>query len=306
MSIVLVIPDRKLTQLVTELQQHLPDVPIEVWPEVKDPSAVTFAVVWRQPSGSLQQFPNLKALQSFGAGVDNILADPLLPSLPLARIVDPDLSASMVQYLDSAMHFYRSRFDQFLSAQQQQRWYPKSRRNLASVTVLGLGELGRAAALHFASQGMQVSGWSFSQKTIAGIRCYAGSAELAEALADADVLICLLPLTAATTDLLNNQTLALCKPGVILINVARGAIIEDEALLAALRSGHVAGACLDVFRQEPLPPEHPYWHEPNVMVTPHISAVTNAKTAVAQIAANYLRVQQGQTMCNLIDRQRGY
>ncbi len=306
MSIVLVIPDRKLTQLVAELQLCLPDVEIEVWPDVKDAAAVTFAVVWRQPAGCLQQFPNLLALQSFGAGVDNILADPLLPPLPLARIVDPDLTASMVQYLESAMNFYRSRFDQFISAQQQQRWYPKSRRNLSSVTVLGLGELGLAAAMHFAAQGMQVSGWSFSRKSIPGIRCYAGVEELGAALAGSDVLICLLPLTAATTDLLNSQTLALCKPGVILINVARGAIIDDEALLAALRSGHVAGACLDVFRQEPLPPEHPYWHEPQVLVTPHISAVTNAKTAVAQIAANYLRVQQGLAMCNLIDRERGY
>lgn len=306
MSILLVIPDRKLTHLVAQLQQQLPDVPIVIWPDVPDVDAVVFAVVWRQPAGSLMQFKNLRALQSFGAGVDNVLLDPMLPKLPLARIVDPDLTASMIQYLDTALNFYRYRFDEYINAQQTQRWHPRSRRVLKTVTILGLGELGAAVAQHLHQQGWQVSGWSNSAKNIDGVTCYAGSAELPSALAEADVLICLLPLTSATTNLLNGETLALCRPGVIFINVARGAIVDDDALLAALRSGQVSAACLDVFRQEPLPAEHPYWHEKNVLITPHISAVTNAQTAVTQIVTNYQRSMAGLPMFNLIDQQRGY
>ena len=306
MSILLVIPDRKLTHLVAELQQQLPQVPIVVWPDVPDPDAISFAVVWRQPAGSLTLFNNLRVLQSFGAGVDNILVDPLLPKLPLARIVDPDLTASMIQYLDTALGFYRYRFDEYINAQQTQRWHPRSRRQLKAVTVLGLGELGAAVAMHLSQQGWQVSGWSNSAKHIDGVNCYAGLAELPIALAEADVLICLLPLTSATNNLLNSETLAFCRQGVIFINVARGAIVDDDALLAALQSGQVSAACLDVFRQEPLPAEHPYWQQPNVLVTPHISAVTNAQTAVTQIVENYKRCMASLPMFNLIDQQRGY
>ncbi len=306
MSILLVIPDRKLTHLVSEMQKQLPDVTIEIWPDVTDADAVTFAVVWRQPAGSLSAFKNLRALQSFGAGVDNILVDSQLPKLPLARIVDPDLTASMIQYLDTALSFYRFRFDEYINAQQVQRWHPRSRRLLQTVTILGLGELGAAVAQHLSQEGWQVSGWSNSAKNIPGVSCYTGLAELPKALAEADVLICLLPLTDATNNLLNAETLAFCRAGVIFINVARGAIVDDDALLAALASGQVSAACLDVFRQEPLPADHPYWQQPQVLVTPHISAVTNAQTAVTQIVTNYQRSIAGLPMFNLIDLQRGY
>ncbi len=306
MSILLVIPDRKLTHLVSEMQKQLPDVTIEIWPDVTDADAVTFAVVWRQPAGSLSAFKNLRALQSFGAGVDNILVDSQLPKLPLARIVDPDLTASMIQYLDTALSFYRFRFDEYINAQQVQRWHPRSRRLLQTVTILGLGELGASVAQHLTQDGWQVSGWSNSAKNIPGVSCYTGLAELPKALAEADVLICLLPLTDATNNLINAETLAFCRAGVIFINVARGAIVDDDALLAALASGQVSAACLDVFRQEPLPADHPYWQQPQVLVTPHISAVTNAQTAVTQIVTNYQRSIAGLPMFNLIDLQRGY
>lgn len=306
MSILLVIPDRKLTHLVSEMQKQLPDVTIDIWPDVTDADAVTFAVVWRQPTGSLSPFKNLRALQSFGAGVDNILVDSQLPKLPLARIVDPDLTASMIQYIDTALSFYRFRFDEYINAQQVQRWHPRSRRLLQTVTILGLGELGASVAQHLTQDGWQVSGWSNSAKSIPGVSCYTGLAELPKALAEADVLICLLPLTDATNNLLNAETLAFCRAGVIFINVARGAIVDDDALLAALASGQVSAACLDVFRQEPLPADHPYWQQPQVLVTPHISAVTNAQTAVTQIVTNYQRSIAGLPMFNLIDLQRGY
>ncbi len=307
MSIALIIPDRKLDGVVAALQQQLPDVAIEVWPQLHNPAAVDFAVLWKQPAGVVAALPNLKALQSFGAGVDSILSDSSLPAnLPLARIVDPHLTASMLQYLDTVLNYYRLRFDEFSNNQQQQLWKPRSPRKIQQICLLGLGELGAAAAQHFAALGYQVSGWAGSQRHISGVLCFAGAEQFAAAVKEADVLICLLPLTPATENLLNEARLQQLKTGAILINVARGAIVDDEALLAALRSGQLAAACLDVFRTEPLPAAHPFWNAPGVLLTPHISAVTNADTAVAQIAENYRRVQAGLPMVNQVDRTRGY
>lgn len=306
MSIALLIPDRKLDQLQQKLQQQLPGVTIEIWPEISKPEAVDFAVVWRQPANSLTTFPKLKALQSFGAGVDSILSDPGLPDVPLARIVDPDLTRSMLNYLHGVLLHYQLRFDQFAMQQQKQQWKARSPRKIQQLCVLGLGELGKAAALYFQALGYQLSGWSASPKQIAGVACYAGLNEFAKAVAEADVVICLLPLTAQTENLLNDQRLSQFKPGAILVNVARGAIVDDLALLQNLDSGQLGAACLDVFRTEPLPAEHPFWQHSAVLLTPHISAVTNADTAVLQIAENYRRVQAALPMFNLVDKQRGY
>ncbi len=306
MSIALIIPDRKLDAVVAALQQQLPDTPLQIWPELTDPAAVEFAVVWRQPPGALNNLPNLKALQSFGAGVDSILTDPTLPDLPLARIVDPHLTQSMLDYLQTVVSYYRLRFDEFGAQQRQCQWKPRSARKLQQICVLGLGELGAATAQHFARQGYKVTGWSARPKQLAEVNCFDGDSGFQSAVAGADVLICLLPLTAQTENLLNDERLSMCKRGAILVNVARGAVIDDDALLAALASGQLAAACLDVFRTEPLPAEHPFWQHEQLMLTPHISAVTNAQTAVAQIAENYRRVRCGQPMLNLTDRKRGY
>jgi glyoxylate/hydroxypyruvate reductase A len=307
MSIALIIPDRKLDAVAAALQQQLPDVSIEIWPDISQPAAVEFAVVWKQPAGSVASLPNLKALQSFGAGVDSILSDITLPaSLPLARIVDPHLTASMLEYLDTVVNYYRLRFDEFGNNQQQQVWKPRSPRKIRHLTVLGLGELGSAAARHFAGLGYSVRGWSGSLRQIDGVQCFAGDDQFADAVAEADLLICLLPLTPATENLLNEVRLAQLKTGAILVNVARGAIVDDEALLAALQTGQLAAACLDVFRIEPLPAQHRFWTTPGILLTPHISAVTNADTAVAQIAENYRRVQAGLPLMNQVDRTRGY
>ena len=306
MSIALVIPDRKLDQLQQKLQQQLPGVAIEIWPEVKEPAAVTMAVLWRHPPGCLDAMTQLKALQSFGAGVDNILIDKSLPNLPLARIVDPMLTQSMLQYLQGVVQHYQLRLDEFSLQQHQRVWKARSPRKIQHICVLGLGELGQAAARHFAGLGFAVSGWSASQKNLAEVQCFAGEAEFGQAVSNADLVICLLPLTAHTENLLNQQRLAQLKMGAILVNVARGAIVDDLALLQNLDSGHISAACLDVFRVEPLPPEHPFWQHPAILLTPHISAVTNADTAVTQIAENYRRSLAGLPLLNLVCQQRGY
>lgn len=306
MSLALIIPDRKLDDLQERLTQALPGTRIDIWPDIGSADEVEFAVVWKQPSDSLAQLPNLKAIQCFGAGVDAILADPTLPALPIARIVDSSLTDTMVRYLDGVLNHFRLRLDQFSSQQRQQLWKPKSPRQLSSICVLGLGELGGAAALHFSAAGYHVSGWGRTAKQMTGVKCYSGQAELAQAVADADVVICLLPLTAETDSLLDKMFFEQVKTGTIFINVARGAIVDDAALIAALDSGKVQAACLDVFRQEPLPAEHPFWLHPAILITPHVSAVTNVSTVVQQIAENYRRSQRGEMLLNPVDLSRGY
>jgi glyoxylate/hydroxypyruvate reductase len=306
MSLALIIPDRKLDDLQQRLQQALPDTTIEIWPDISAPEEVTFAVVWKQPENSLASLPNLKAIQCFGAGVDAILTDPTLPDLPIARIVDSHLTQTMVQYLDGVVSYYRLRLDLFRQQQQQQHWKPYSPRPLKHIAVLGLGELGTGAARHFAALGYQVSGWARTAKSLDNISCYRGEQGLAAAVAQADIIICLLPLTKETENLVNTDFFQQLKPGAILINVARGAIIDDNALLQALDTGLLQAACLDVFRQEPLPAAHSFWQHPAILLTPHISAVTNVSTAVAQIAENYRRATRGETLLNLVDVTKGY
>ena len=306
MSLALIIPDRKLDDLQQRLQVALPDTQIEIWPDLASVQDVSFSVVWKQPHGSLASLPNLKAIQCFGAGVDAILSDPTLPDLPIARIVDSHLTQSMLQYLDGIVSYYLLRLDLFCHQQQQQIWKPKSPRRIENITVLGLGELGRAAAQYFAQKGYQVCGWARTQKQLPDVSCYHGEAGLKAATAKADIIICLLPLTASTENMLNHAFFSALKAGAILVNVARGAMVDDAALLGALASGQLQAACLDVFRQEPLPPEHPFWTQPNILITPHISAVTNVDTAVAQIVENYQRSQRGDALLNLVDVTRGY
>lgn len=306
MSIALVIPDRKLDTLVEKLNALLPGVLIQQWPHYSAPEQVQMAVVWKQAPGSLAALSNLKSLQSFGAGVDSIVSDPTLPDVPLSRIVDPALASSMVNYLAGIVLHYQLRLDLFQRQQQQQVWKPKSPRAIKHICVLGLGELGQAAAQHFLQQGYQVSGWSRSKKQCSGVHCHAGNAGFNAAVADADLVICLVPLTSETQSFLNAERFAAFKPGAIFVNVARGALVDDAALVAALDSGQLEAACLDVFREEPLPATDPYWQHPAVLVTPHCSAVTNVDTAIHQIVENYQRTLNGLPLKHLVNRERGY
>jgi glyoxylate/hydroxypyruvate reductase A len=306
MSIALVIPDRKLDSLVEKLNTLLPGVLIQQWPNFSAPEQVQMAVVWKQPHGSLAALSNLKSLQSFGAGVDSIVSDPTLPDLPLSRIVDPALASSMVNYLAGIVLHYQLRLDLFQRQQQQLQWKPKSPRSIQQICILGLGELGQAAAQYFLQQGYQVSGWSRNLKQLDGVKCYAGEVGFQQAVSDADLVICLVPLTPDTCNFLNAERFSAFKPGAIFVNVARGGIVDDAALLAALDSGQLQAACLDVFREEPLPSSDPYWQHPAVLVTPHCSAVTNVDTAIHQIVENYQRTLNGLPLKHLVNRERGY
>ncbi|WP_413718009.1 2-hydroxyacid dehydrogenase [Silicimonas sp. MF1-12-2] len=272
-----------------------------------EPGSVDYIVY--APSSAVQDFrpyTRLKAVLNLWAGVENVVGNQTL-TVPLCRMVDPGMTEGMVEYCVGHALRHHLGMDQDILRTDAQ-WKPhvpplaRSRR----VTVLGLGELGREVALALGRMNFDVAGWSRSPKEIPGVECLSGDAGLNMALGRAEILILLLPLTSATRDLLNADRLALMPEGAFIINPGRGPLIDDEALLAALDSGRIAHATLDVFRVEPLPAEHAFWAHPKVTVTPHIASDTRAETAARVIAENIRRGEAGETFLHLVDRSAGY
>jgi glyoxylate/hydroxypyruvate reductase A len=270
---------------------------------------VKYAVVWRPPTGAIAKFPNLKAIVSVGAGIDHVLADSLLPQgIPIIRTVGDDLTQRMQEYV--ALHALRHHRDmpRQLQAQAEKDWHsivvPVAPKRI--VGVMGLGNLGSAAARVLSHIGFQVRGWSKSPKTLDGIATFAGDATLPQFLDGCEILVNLLPLTEATTEILNTRLFAGLAPGACVINCARGQHLVDEDLLAALASGQIKQATLDVFHQEPLPEDHPFWTHPAVTVTPHIASRIDAATGAHLIAENLKLFEATGTCPDVADAARGY
>ncbi|WP_275600418.1 2-hydroxyacid dehydrogenase [Paracoccus versutus] len=248
-------------------------------------------------------FTRARVVQSLWAGVERIVTNPTLTQ-PLCRMVDPGLAQGMVEYCTGwalRAHLGMDRFAQD-GVWRNQLTPPLAQRR--GVTVLGMGELGRAVALALAGLGFRVAGWSQSGRPVPGIEVLAGDA-LPQALNRAEILVCLLPDTGGTRNLLDAARLSLLPPGATIINAGRGSLIDEAALLAALDQG-LGHAVLDVFRQEPLPPEHPFWTHPQVTVTPHVSAETRPESAAHVVAENLRRAMRGAPLLHLVDRARGY
>jgi glyoxylate/hydroxypyruvate reductase A len=284
------------------LRQALPHDEITLSP-AKD---VDVALVATPPAGTFERLDRPKLVQSLWMGVEKLLADPALPrGVPLARLVDPGMVAAMSEtvlayVLDWHRHFYAYR------GQQQCGTWRRIEQRLASdrtVGLLGLGELGADAAGKLVSLGFRVSGWSRRPKRIPGVQSFT---DLASMLPACDVLVCLLPLTEQTQGVLNAALFSLMKPGGCVINVARGAHLVVPDLLAALESGRLAHAYLDVFDPEPLPPGDPLWRHPGITVTPHIAALTEPRTALPKIVENIERVRRGEPPLNRVDFDAGY
>lgn len=260
------------------------------------------------PNSDLQDFTpytRCKAVLNLWAGVEKIVGNQTL-TMPLCRMVDPGLTGGMVEWVTG--HVMRYHLDIDRSILMQDRWEPfvPPLAFERPVTFLGLGALGTACAQSLSRIGFPVTGWSRSPKSIEGITCLHGDDGLKQALSKAEIVILLLPDTPATTNILNAETLAMLPKGARIINPGRGPLIDDAALLAALDTGQIAHATLDVFRIEPLPAEDPYWAHPNVTVTPHIAAETRASTASQVIAENIRRGEAGEPFLYLVNRDLGY
>jgi len=292
----------QLTWLTQELE-------VRVWPEIGNPAEIDYALVWRPEPGFLASLPNLKLILSLGAGVDHLLDDPQLPRhLPIVRLVDPHMTDAMSEYVVlQVLRLHRRDLD-YRAQQGAGLWHELDQQNAVDrrVGILGLGELGQDAAKKLKALGFDVAGWSRGERTIAGVRCHAGAPGLPPLLGRSEILVCLLPLTAETEGILNARTLAQLPKGAALVNAARGAHLVEEDLLAALASGQISAAVLDVFRQEPLPADHPFWHHPRIVMTPHVAAFTNPATAAPIILDNIRRFEEGRPLLNRIDPARGY
>lgn len=287
-----------------ELGRHLPDLDFRVHPEIGDPAEIEIAVMWKPPHGLLASLPALKLIVSLGAGVDHLLDDPTLPrQVPIMRLVDPHMVAAMSEYvLTQVLRLHRQDLT-YLAQQRALVWQEQRQRNASEcrVGILGLGQFGAAAAVKLAALGFDVAGWSRRAKAIPGIASFHGEDGFSPFLARSDIVVCLLPLTSETQNILDARSFALMPRGAAIINVGRGGHLAEDDLLAALESGQIGGAVLDVFREEPLPATHPFWRHPRVIVTPHIAAATNPPTAAAIVADNIRRLRAGQKLLHLVD-----
>ena len=292
-----------------EVEQHLGAVDWRELPDLGRREDIEVAMAWAPPAGLLASLPSLRMIVSLGMGVDHLLKDASLPAkVPVTRIYDPQLIEQMVEYaLLSSLRVLRLS-DEYDALQRNGQWKRLELREARDlrVGVMGLGAIGEAAARAHLALGFPVRGWARRQRQIEGVTCFAGEAGLAPFLGQSDVLICLLPLTAQTRGILNARTFAMLPKGAHVVNIARGGHVVEPDLLAALDSGHLSGATLDVFSAEPLPTEHPFWQHPKVRLTPHIAGQTNARTATPGVVQNIQRLRSGEPLQNLIERDAGY
>lgn len=309
MAISIICPNRDPEPWVTALQETDPSLDIQVWPNEQQKTDIEFALCWKYPEGVLRDYPNLRCICSMGAGIDHLLNDAFFPKhLPVLRLVDPLLAQSMFEYIfTAAMHYFRE-FDVYQDQQRQLHWQQQTPRPISKTTIgiMGLGKLGVYSADRFSKAGFNVIGWSRSQKSIIGVKSYAGEKQLDQFLSQVDILICLLPLTDQTNGILNLERFNKLPKGACLVNVARGEHLVEEDLIIALNKGQLRGACLDVFREEPLPREHPFWRHEKILVTPHCSSITDPKSVAPQIVKNYRLMQKGKPLLNQVDVLRGY
>jgi glyoxylate/hydroxypyruvate reductase A len=290
------------------LAPHLPTIQfVDLMSD--DAMQADIALVWAPPSGRLAALPKLRGIIMQGQGVDHMMADASVPrDIPLVRLVDPDMSAALSHWaILAALDFWRD--GSYYRAQQRQKiWASKPQRPAQGgvVGIMGVGAIGSVIAARFAGLGFRVKGWARTPRQLDQVAVYAGMDELDDFLQDVQILVSVLPLTPETRGIMNADLFAKLAPGACVINGGRGPQIVDDDLLAALDSGQVGAAVLDVFATEPLPEVHPFWSHDKVTVWPHVAAQTNPETAAQQVAAAIDAMMAGKAPANQVDWQRGY
>ena len=289
------------------LATALPEATIAVWPDtLEDPD---YALVWKPRAELFERVRPQRAIFNLGAGVEVLLAVSSLPQhIPVIRLEDAGMATQMAEYVTLAVLSRYRESVEYAAQQRERRWQPRQRLPKAQfgVGILGFGVLGQAVAAALVPFGFPLCGWSGTRKEISGVRSFAGRSELSAFLATSRVLVCFLPSTPETRDLLDRATLSELPRGAHLVNVARGGIVVDDDLIDLLDTGHLASATLDVFRDEPLPADHPFWDHPRVTVTPHVSAATLVEDSIAQVVDKIRRLERGQPVTGVVDRARRY
>jgi len=269
---------------------------------------IEIALAWKPKPGLLASFRNLRMIVSLGMGVDHLLADDKLPDVAITRIMDEGLVGQMSEYAIYWALWHHRDIEKYAASQRTKKWKPEEfvdsihRR----IGVMGLGTIGQDAAQKFAMLGFPTLGWSRTAKTVPGVETFHGREALTKFLGRANILVNVLPLTRETRGIMDKTLFAALPKGAFVINMGRGGHVVDEDLLAALDSGHLAGAALDVFNTEPLPADHPYWTHPKVHITPHMAGYTNPRTASPGVIENIKRLRAGQPLINTVDAKSGY
>ena len=288
------------------LRVALPTADVALW----EPGAplADYAVVWAPPQQFFDEQPQLKAVFNIGAGVDALLKLRLPPNALVVRLDDAGMAVQMAEYVCHAVIRHFRELDAYEADTRQGTWSfrkPRSRADFP-VGIMGMGVLGERVARSLVGFEFPVMGWSRTPKSVDGVQCFAGEQGFADFLAASRVLVCLLPLTPETRDIMNLTNMSRLQSGAYIINVARGAHLVEDDLLALLDSGHLAGATLDVFRTEPLPAGHPFWQHPKIVVTPHTSARTLRSESITQIASKITTIQRGEPVAGVVEPSRGY
>jgi glyoxylate/hydroxypyruvate reductase len=291
-----------------------PERDIRLWPDnMGDAADIAYACVWKPPPELLTGLPNLRAIFSLGAGVDHLIGDPTLPDVPIVRIVDPDLTMRMTEYVVLQVLMIHRRQRLYDAQQAEHRWqdHDQPPASAVSVGIMGLGELGRDAAQVLGRICFNVAGWSRTPRYIAGVETFHGSDGLNTFLRRSEILVCLLPHTPATEGILNLPLFRVLKRdgalgGAYLINAGRGMLQIDTDIVAALDEGSLAGATLDVFPVEPLPPRSPLWSHPRIAITPHNAAASDARALAANVLHQIARFERGEPLKHVVDRRAGY
>ncbi|HKU16254.1 MAG TPA: glyoxylate/hydroxypyruvate reductase A [Steroidobacteraceae bacterium] len=294
------------------LAHELPEADVDIWGGGR-PGSADYAIAWAAPPEDFfAQHDRLKALFCTGAGVEKLLSSPAVPSdIPVIRLEDAGMGAQMAHYCVYSVLQWLRRRDEYEAQQRARVWKQLPMNDVADwpVGVFGLGVLGLHVAAAFGALGFTVNGFARSAHHHPGVRSFAeqgGAGDFAAFMRASRVLVIIAPLTAATQDRFNRETLALLPPSSYVINVARGGLLVEEALLDLLDNGHIAGAALDVFREEPLPQDHPFWTHPKVRITPHSSAITVIAPSARQVAEKVRLLERGESVSGIVDRSRGY
>lgn len=309
MRILLFRGDGVIEPWVREFAALMPQVETVAWKEGAALPPCDYAVVWSPTPALLDQLAHVRAIFLMGAGVDALLKlGDALPPVPIVRLGDAGMGVQMAEYVAHAVLRYYRHFDDYEEQARHGVWdpLPLTPKEEFTVGIMGLGRLGMPVVEAMRLFGFPVRGWSRTPKDLPGVECFHGADGLDAFLRGTRVLVCMLPLTPETSNLLDRHNLVKLLPNAYLINVSRGAILAEPDLMTLIRSGHIAGATLDVFRHEPLPAPHPFWNEPRIAITPHISALTMRHDAVRQIADKIAKLESGQPVGDIVDRDLGY
>ena len=309
MALVIIRQDGKIDFWKEALKAQSSELKVYSYLEDHPKEEIKMALVWKHPVGSLAAYSNLELIASNGAGVDFIFEDFSVPKgIPITRIVDTKLADDMSEHVLAIIMAHLKNLDTYKLQQTQGVWKPMNYRRISDLTVgiMGLGELGSVLANDLVRFGFQVHGWSNSHKSIESVETFAGENQLSTFLKCSEILVCLLPLTDKTTGILNASLFRQLPKNAFVINVARGGHLVDKDLIEMLDNGHLSGAGLDVYHQEPLPTSHPFWTHEKIHMTPHHASVSDPSSVVPQILENYQRLIDGKPLLNKISIDKGY